>query len=79
MAEQAQPLDVNTLNNVHVVEELMGKSSSTPAGPKILCGTFLSNTLKAFASVFNSVLCLCAIKKPKENEQLVECKFHCTR
>ena len=28
MAEPAQPLDINTLNNVHVVEELLHKSDA---------------------------------------------------
>ena len=51
MAESGQALDVNTLHNVHDGKELI----QFAVGPKILRKTFLSNTLKAAASKFNSV------------------------
>ena len=63
MAEPAQPLNINTLHNVHVVEELIQLTiksnaeiiANSHSGPKILRRTFLSNTLKAAESVLNNV------------------------
>ena len=53
MVEPKQPLNVNTLYNVHVVEELqrIWKLSPVHTGSKALGRTFLSNTQKAAAKV----------------------------
>ena len=59
MTEQAQPLNVNTLHNVYVVEELIQLTIESNAeiitNSKILRRNFLSNTIKATVSVLNSV------------------------
>ena len=80
MTEPAEPLDINTLNNVHVIEELIqlpvGSDTvviSNSYWTKILRSTFLSNTAKAAASVLDSVHALEAIKKHWQDECLVEC------
>ena len=73
MAEPAQPLDINTLHNVSMslrssyssLLKRMRKSLPTRIGPKILCTTFLSNTLKAAASVLNNVHAFCAMPEAR--------------
>ena len=62
MAEPAQPLNINTLHNVYVVEELIQLTIESNTEiiansywTKILRRIFLSNTPKAAASVLNSV------------------------
>ena len=57
----AQPLDISTLHNVYVVEELIqltvgsDKEIIARTGPKILCKISLLNTLQAAASVLNTI------------------------
>ena len=59
MNELAQPLDVNTLHNICVVDKhssllhRMWKSQPTCTGPEVLRRTFLSNTLKTAVKVLN--------------------------
>ena len=62
MAKPAKPLDINTLSNVHVIEELIQLPVASDMvviadsyWTKILRSTFLSNTPKAAASVLDSV------------------------
>ena len=55
MAEPAEPLDINTLSNVHVIEELIQLPVGSDTVPKILHTTLLSNTPNAAAWVFDSV------------------------
>ena len=59
MVNPTQPLDVNTLHNIHVAEEFIqltvGLDAEIIATSKILRKTLLSNIIKAAASVFNRV------------------------
>ena len=65
MAEPAQPLNINTLHNVYVVEELLQLTieSNVEIIANSLCTedlrTFLSNTIKAAVLVLNIVVSLC--------------------
>ena len=54
MAKSGQPLYINTLHTVYVVEKLIHLTIISDA-EIILCTTFLLNTLKVVASVFNKV------------------------
>ena len=71
-------LNINTLHNVvaHTAHysNRMWKTSQTRTGPNILNRTFISNTLKAAASVLNSVHAS-SIKKHEQDERLVEYQF----
>ena len=50
----------------------MRKSSSTPTGPKILCRTFLSNRLKAAATLLNRFHASAQLKR---NRIIRDCRY----
>ena len=72
MAEPSQPLDINTLHNVHVVEELiqltMSSSTQVPAVKlsfpfQLFVGTFLKETHSL--SLFLSAIVVVFVVKKK--------------